>query len=50
MQLVLWMIHPRSGASRGVEIKNINKEDLLKVFEYLREAANRNANRFSHIP
>lgn len=50
VSLVLWMLHPRKGASRGVEITNITKEDLPEVFAFLREAAERNANRFSKIP
>lgn len=50
VSLILWMLHPRKGASRGVEIKNIKKKDLPEVFAYLREAAQRNANRFSKIP
>lgn len=50
VRLILWMLHPRKGASRGVEIKNIQKKDLPEVFAYLREAAQRNANRFSKIP
>lgn len=50
VRLILWMIHPRKGASRGVEIKNITHENLPEVFAYLREAAERNANRFSQIP
>jgi len=50
VNLVLWILHPRKGASRGVEIKNIRQEDLPKVFAWLREAAKRNANRFTKIP
>lgn len=49
VNLILWMLHPRKGASRGVEVKNINKEDLENVFLFLKEAANRNAQRFSKI-
>lgn len=49
VNLILWMIHPRKGASRGVEIKNIKQENLTEVFSYLREAAERNMNRFSKI-
>ena len=45
--LVLWMIHPRKGASRGVEILNIERNDLPAVYKWLREAATRNAERFS---
>jgi hypothetical protein len=48
--LVLWLLHPRKGASRGVEIKSIKQEELPQVYAFLREAANRNANRFSKIP
>lgn len=47
--LTLWMLHPRKGCSRGVEINNINKDDLTAIFEWLNEAAKRNASRFSHI-
>lgn len=50
VNLVLWMLHPRKGASRGVEIKNITQEDLPEVFAFLNEAAERNANRFNKIP
>ena len=50
VNLILWMLHPRKGASRGVEIKNIKQENLPEVFAYLREAAQRNANRFTNIP
>ncbi len=49
VNLVLWMIHPRKGCSRGVEIKNIQEEDLASVFSYLKEGAKRNAERFSKI-
>jgi hypothetical protein len=45
--LVLWLIHPRKGASRGVEIERIEREDLPVVFAFLKEAARRNAERFA---
>lgn len=48
--LTLWMIHPRKGASRGVEVSNIQQEDLDGVFSFLNEARQRNAQRFSLIP
>ncbi len=48
--LVLWFLHPRKGCSRGVEVKNILESDLPAIFEYLQEAATRNADRFSKIP
>lgn len=47
--LILWFIHPRKGCSRGVHIKEIKRETLPAVIEYLREAAKRNQNRFSKI-
>lgn len=50
VSLVLWIIHPRKGAARGVEIKNVEQEDLPAVFEFLREARQRNHDRFGKIP
>lgn len=47
--LVLWMLHPRKGCSRGVEIKKLQKGDLPKVVEFLCEAAKRNAERFAKV-
>lgn len=49
VSLVLWVLHPRKGASRGVEIERIEQSDLPAIFAYLREAAERNAHRFSAI-
>lgn len=50
VNLVLWLIHPRKGASRGVEIKDIKQHDLPDVYKLLRKARDRNAERFSKIP
>lgn len=50
VNLVMWLLHPRKGASRGVEVKNILEEDLPVIFEFLRQAAERNQQRFSKIP
>lgn len=50
LSLVLWILHPRKGCSRGVMIKNIEQSELPEVYKYLREAAKRNAKRFSKIP
>lgn len=47
--LVLWVIHPRKGCSRGVEIKSIEQSELKEVSKYLKCAAARNAERFSKI-
>lgn len=49
VSLQLWMIHPRKGCSKGVYIKEVKKEDLPKVFKYLKEAEQRNADRFRAI-
>lgn len=48
--LVLWMLHPRKGASRGVDVKNIRHEEIPAVAGWLRAAAERNAARFSKLP
>lgn len=50
LSLVLWMLHPRKGASRGVEIKSVSEADLPKVYAWLRAAAERNADRFAKLP
>lgn len=47
--LVLWMIHPRKGASRGVDVKNIAHHQTDAVFAWLRQAAERNAARFAKV-
>jgi hypothetical protein len=49
VSLQLWMLHPRKGCSRGVLIKNIQKEDLPKIFKHLKEASQRNTERFSKL-
>jgi len=49
VNLVLWVIHPRKGASRGVRIHNIQQEQLPEVFAYLKGAAERNAERFEKV-
>lgn len=47
--LVLWFLHPRKGCSRGVEVKNITQENIPEVFNYLKAAAQRNADRFAAV-
>lgn len=47
--LVLWVLHPRKGASRGIEIKNITQTDLPEVYRYLKEAHDRSVNRFAKV-
>jgi len=47
--LVLWVLHPRKGASRGVDVRNVSREDIPGVLAFLRSAAERNAMRFSKL-
>lgn len=47
--LTLWMLHPRKGCSRGVEVSNIEQSDLPGIFDWLRDSAKRNADRFLMI-
>ena len=49
LNLVVWMIHPRKGCSRGVRILNLSREDALAAREWLRTAAERNAERFAKV-
>jgi hypothetical protein len=49
LALILWWLHPRKGASRGIEIKNIQECDRPAVIDFLKEAAQRNADRFSKV-
>lgn len=47
--LVLWILHPRKGCSRGVHVEEIKKEEVGEVVEYLKTAARRNADRFGRL-
>lgn len=47
--LVLWILHPGKGVSRGVDVKRIKKEELSTAYKFLKVAAERNAERFSKI-
>lgn len=49
LQLVLWVLHPRKGSSRGLLIENIEQDDLPSVYAFLRDAAAQNAARFAHV-
>jgi hypothetical protein len=50
LDLVLLVLHPRKGASRGWTIKNIQHAELPEVYKFLRTAAESNAKRFAKIP
>lgn len=49
LELNLWLIHPRKGAARGIRIETIQEHELPEVLALLREAAQRNAKRFSKL-
>ena len=49
LSLILWMLHPRKGASRGVEIKSLSRDDVRASAAWLSDAARRNADRFSRV-
>ena len=47
--LMLWAIYPRKGATCGVEIGRIERQELPEVKQFLVAAAKRNAQRFGGI-
>lgn len=47
--IVFWWIHPRKGASRGLEVLSIARDEVAEVLKFLRKAAKRNAARFAGI-
>lgn len=49
LQLQMWFIHPRKGAARGVLLNNIEEDELNKAIDYLKEARQRNWDRFSKL-
>lgn len=49
LQLQMWFIHPRKGAARGVLLEEIKEDELDTVLGYLKEARQRNWDRFSKL-
>lgn len=49
LDLVLWMLHPRKGASRGVRIMKLSEAEAKETLGFLRRAAERNAERFAKV-
>lgn len=49
LALILWVLHPRKGASRGLEVRSVQQDEIPTVITYLQEAARRNAERFSKL-
>jgi len=49
LNVVLWILHPRKGGSRGVRVRNLSEVDAEAVKRWLAQAAKRNAQRFGKI-
>ncbi len=49
LKLQMWFLHPRKGASRGVILQNIKKDEVETVINYLKTARQRNYDRFSKL-
>lgn len=49
LSLQMWLLHPRKGAARGVYLKEIKENAVEKVIDYLKEARQRNYDRFSKL-
>lgn len=49
VRLVLWLLHPRKGAARGIRIERLEREDLPVAIEYLYHAKQRSVERFSGL-
>lgn len=47
--VVLWMLHPRKGCSRGVRVRNLTRDDAKAATQWLAVAAQRNADRFARL-
>jgi hypothetical protein len=49
LNVVLWILHPRKGCSRGVRVRNLSEADAEAVKRWLAQAAERNARRFGKV-
>jgi hypothetical protein len=49
LELTLWILHPRKGAARGVQIQRLTESDARAAIAWLKHAAARNAERFSKV-
>lgn len=49
LNVVLWILHPRKGCSRGVRVRNLSDSDADSAKQWLRESARRNAQRFGKL-
>jgi hypothetical protein len=49
LNVVLWILHPRKGCSRGVRVRNLSSVDAEAVKQWLARAAKRNTQRFEKV-
>lgn len=49
LNVVLWILHPRKGCSRGVRVRNLSETDAAAAKAWLVAAARRNAVRFGKL-
>lgn len=49
MLLTLWVLHPRKGAARGIQVNHLQEGDVPAVLDFLRQARDRNAERFGKL-
>lgn len=49
VELQLWVLHPRKGASRGVRLLKVEQSDIPEIVQYLKEARQRNDDKFRKI-
>jgi hypothetical protein len=47
ISLTLWWLHPRKGCSRGILIEKIAQGEIPDIRDFLKEAAERNTDRFA---
>lgn len=49
VNLILWILHPRKGCSRGAELTDLPEQKMPAILAWLRRAAERNAERFGRL-
>jgi hypothetical protein len=49
VSLTLWVLHPRKGCSRGIEVKRVEKSEINEIIKFLKKAERRNSKRFSNL-
>lgn len=49
LQLLLWILHPRVGGSRGVAVRSVREEELAEVREWLKGSLTEHEARFGWV-